>query len=99
MGLRTELQLVLETLTPNVYFQPPPNLNMTYPCIVYKVNNIRMEFADNYPYLHTTRYLITVIDQDPDSTIPASVANLAMCAFDRAYVSGNLNHSVFNLYF
>lgn len=99
MGTRIQLQQILESLVPNVYFQPPANLEMAYPCIVYKVNNIRTEFANNAPYLLTTRYLVTVIDEDPDSLIPKAVALLPMCLFDRAYVAKNLNHSVFNLYF
>lgn len=99
MGLRTELQSLLETLADNVYFQPPANLEMAYPCIVYKLDNMSTEFANNQPYRLTNRYLVTVMDEDPDSLIPKAVASLPMCLFNRRFVAGNLNHSVFNLYF
>lgn len=101
MGTRTELQSLLEALigSDNVYFQPPPNLSMAYPCIVYKVNNMDTKHANNSPYLIYTRYLVTVIDADPDSIIPKAVASLPMCLYSRGFVANNLNHSAFNLYF
>ena len=99
MGTRIQLQSLLETLAPQAYFQPPANLEMAYPCIVYKVDNMSTDFADNSPYRLTTRYLVTVIDEDPDSMIPKAVASLPMSLYLRGYVANNLNHSVFNLYF
>lgn len=56
-------------------------------------------FANNLPYSLTTRYMVTVIDRDPDSAIPKEVAQLSLCQFNRAYVANNLNHDVFILYF
>jgi hypothetical protein len=99
MGTRTQLQSLLEIIAPNVYFQPPAGLEMAYPCIVYKVNNMSTDFANNSPYRFTTRYMVTVIDKDPDSVIPKTVASLPLCIFSRAYAVNNLNHTVFNLYF
>jgi len=99
MGTRIQLQSLLETITPNVYFQPPASFEMAYPCIVYKVDNMSTDFADNSPYHLATRYLVTVIDPDPDSIIPKAVASLPLCIFNRAYAKSNLNHTVFNLYF
>ena len=99
MGLRTALQSLFEAITPNVYFQPSASLEMEYPCIVYKRDNMDTKFADNNPYLLTTRYMVTVIDRNPDSTIPKTVASLPMCLFNRAYAKSNLNHDVFLLHF
>jgi hypothetical protein len=96
---RTELQTVLETLTENVYFQPPTNVVMSYPCIVYQVDDAWSEFADGLPYRYTKRYQVTVIDRDPDSPIPDQVATLPMCVLNRFFIVDNLNHTVFNLYF
>jgi hypothetical protein len=36
MAPRLQLQTLLETLTEHVYFQPPENLKVQYPCIVYQ---------------------------------------------------------------
>lgn len=99
MGQRLSLQTLLETLTPNVYFQPPPNVSMLYPCIRYELNDMDTLFAGNVPYRMIDRYKVTVIDKDPDSGIRKSVANLPMCSFDRFYTASNLNHFVFTLYF
>lgn len=72
---------------------------MTYPAIVYHRDDMDTKFADNNPYGRTTRYLVTVIDRDPDSLVPGKVADLPKCMFNRAYVAENLNHDVFILYF
>lgn len=83
----------------NVYFQPPADYKMKYPCIVYERSQIETDFADNLPYNFRDRYQVTVIDKDPDSDLPRKIAALPMCAHDRHYTANNLHHDVFNLYF
>lgn len=101
MGLRSDLHDILVDLlgTTNVYFQPPPELLMKYPCIVYNRDRGFVSHADNIPYKRMKRYQIKVIDSDPDSDIPDKVAQLPMCSHERWYAAGQLNHDVFNLYF
>lgn len=101
MGLREDLQVLLEQLieSENVYFQPPSNLQMKYPCIVYKRDNADSAFADNQTYRRVKRYLVTVIDRDPDSLIPDKVAALPMCVMSTHFTADNLHHDVFRLYF
>jgi len=82
-----------------VYFQPPTNVKLEYPCIIYKRDFADTKFADDITYDHTIRYAITVIDQDPDSEIPSKVAAMQMSLFNRFYTVDNLNHDVFNVYF
>lgn len=96
---REELQELLETITDHVYFQPPPSFQMTYPCIVYELNDIKTKYADNVPYDWRKQYKLTVIDRNPDNTIIDSVVSLAECRYDRHYVVDNLNHDVFVIYF
>lgn len=98
---RVELQALLESVlgSDQVYFQPPPNITMKYPCIVYKRDNASTEFAGDKPYIYTLRYQVTVIDQNPDSAIPGKVAALPMTIFNRTFAAGNLNHDVFVVYF
>jgi len=83
----------------HVYFQPPETFKMTYPCIVYERSGIDTWFADNKPYLHVKKYTVTVIDKNPDSRIPDSVSNLLRCSFNRHFVTENLYHDVFTLYY
>lgn len=101
MAPRLELQALLRELlgSDNVYFQPPPNVKLQYPCIIYKRDDINMEFADNEPYKHKKRYQVTVVDSNPDSDIHEKVAALSLCSYDRFFAAGNLNHDVYNLFF
>lgn len=99
MAPRLQLQQLLETFTENVYFQPPENVQLQYPCIIYKRDYAVTEFADDNPYNHIKRYMIIVIDRDPDSVIPDKIAALPMSAFNRFYTADNLNHDVYNVFF
>lgn len=98
---RLELQALLEVLlgSTNVYFQPPNNKEMLYPCIVYHRDTASTQFAANLPYRYDHRYQVTVIDRNPDSAIPDKVARLPMCIHNRFFTADNLNHDVFILYF
>jgi len=99
MAPRLELQTLLESITENVYFQPPSNLRMVYPCIVYQLETVRSEYADNRPLWHTKRYQVTVIDRNPDTELPDKVVELPMSEFSRAFMADDLNHYVINLFF
>lgn len=101
MGQRVKLQEILESIpgVSKVYFQPPSNITLEYPCIIYSRSYGDTQFADNVPYLYGQRYDVTVIDRNPDSEIPMHVAMLPMCIFDRAFKADNLNHDAFKLYF
>ena len=99
MGRRQDLHEILKAITEHAYFQPPANISMAYPAIVYKLDDADTKFADNVPYRYHKRYMVTVIVQDPDSDIPDEVAMLPSCIFDRAFVANNLHHTVFLLYF
>lgn len=96
---RLELHDLLESICPNCYFSPPANKQLKYPCITYNRANNTTLYADNKPYLIETRYIVTVIDQDPDSEIVPEIEKLSKCTFDRHYESDNLNHDVFTLYY
>lgn len=99
---RLELHAILLELMPDggkVYFQPPENTKITYPCIVYQRNYAATQWADNNAYSHTKRYQVTTIDRNPDSEIPDKVAALPFSTFQRFFVVENLNHDVYNVYF
>ncbi len=98
MGSRLELHTVLTNLA-TAYFQPPSAVDMTYPCIVYHLDDIDTKFANNAPYSLRKRYILTVIDRDPDTTVSDQVAALPGVSFDRFYTVKNLNHYVFRIYF
>lgn len=99
MAPRANLQELLESFVDNVYFQPPANVQMKYPCIVYQRDNLDVKHANNLPYDVIQRYQVTVIDRNPDSAIPLKIAALPRSSFDRFFVAEGLNHDVFRLYF
>ena len=83
----------------NVYFQPPSNVKMQYDAIVYSRSNIENRHANNNVYKQNDVYELTAIYEDPDSDIVRKISLLPRCRFDRQYVSENLNHAVFTLYY
>lgn len=99
MAPRQQLHDILTAITPNVYFQPPENVRMEYPCIVYNRDFLDTKFADNEPFSLTKRYMVTVIDRDPDSDIPDRVAELPMSTFNRFFAADGLNHDVYQVFF
>lgn len=101
MQNRMALQDLLESIlgSKHVYFQPPGKEKMSYPCIVYHLDNITPSYANNIPYTLIPRYQVTVIDKNPESLIPDKIARLPLCIFERRYAADNLNHTVFNLYY
>lgn len=98
---RTELDTILRTIrgSSNVYFQPPENLIMRYPCIRYERDRTYDIFADNRKYLLYKGYMITSISDDPDDIVLDKLEGLSMCSYVRHYVADNLNHDVFLIYF
>jgi len=92
-------ELFLALGVANVYFQPPSNLIMEYPCIRYERNDIDMKYANNMMYNHTVSYSVTVIDPNPNSSILEQLLALPLCKFVRHYAKDNLNHDIFNIYY
>lgn len=97
LNLHAELVGVLGST--NVYFNPPSSINLSYPCIIYRLSNIRTRHANNKPYSLVDIYSITVIDKNPESTFPKAIANMEGCRFDRSFVADNLHHTVFTLHY
>lgn len=101
MSSRADLQSKLEELlgTRNVYYQPPPTVNMQYPAIVYSRKRIKSIFANNKKYSKMNSYEIIVIDKRPDNPVIDSLLELPYSSYDRHYNSDNLNHDAITLYF
>lgn len=100
---REELQTVLEEVlgTRNVYFQPPESFKLKYPCIVYELNRISKAKTNNDTvYKLNKQYTVTIIDDDCDTELPEQLLEkLSYCQHDRRFVSDNLYHDVFTVYF
>ena len=99
MNRREELQCLLERFADNVYFQPPTNISIKYPAIIYNRRDVEKDRADNKTYRLKPSYNITVIDRNPDSCIVQHLLELDYCEFERQYVYDGLNHTILTLYF
>lgn len=101
MDKRLELHAKLVEIlgSDHVYFQPPMNFQLVYPCIVYTRDPNRVYFANNAGYISYRSYTVTYIDPDPDTTIPDRLAALPFVSGNRFFMNDNLNHYVFKVYF
>ena len=82
-----------------VYFQPPPSVDLKYPCIIYDIDDFDSKHANNKLYIGTVAYSVTVIDWDPDSEIYKKILELPMCTYDRGFAVEGLNHNILLLYY
>lgn len=101
MARRYDLQEMLEGVlgSRNVYYQPPSNVQMKYPCIVYSLIGVDATHANDSLYGSRTKYSITIIDKNPDSILPDKIARLPLASFGAHFTKDNLNHTVYNMYF
>lgn len=98
---RVQFQLKLQEITSvNVYYQPPRNVQMKYPCIVYNLSDIDATSANNKHYVLTNGYMVTVIDKNPDSTIAKKlIESFPMSNLQSTFIQDNLHHWVIQIYY
>lgn len=101
MHRRIEFHNFLKNITKldNIYFQPPSNVKLNYPCILYSLNDSFIDSANNNSYKIEKEYQIILIDKNPDSNYVDIILSLPRINFDRFYTSENLNHYVFSIIF
>lgn len=102
MGSRVNLQTELEAVlgSRNVYFQPPENLKIKYPAIIYSLGGINLRHADNKVYIKGKYYTVIVIHTDPDNeVVDDMLAAFSYASLETNYVKDNLYHYVFEIYY
>lgn len=104
MGRRQDFHEILVSQfeapdTPCVKYQPGPSITLTYPAIVYKLDDMPHKWANNMPYHWDHRYEVKIISRKPDIYIREKLMALPMCRFVRAYTADNLYHYVFAIYY
>lgn len=83
----------------NVYFQPPENIKIKYPAIIYSLTDINKRFANDDVYNMYKYYQVIIIDNNPDSELIDKIASIKESKYIRSYVANNLNHTIFEIYF
>lgn len=101
MADRLDLQELLERMlgSSNVYYQPPENVKIKYPAIIYSKDGIDDVPADDTKYLINKSYEIIVVDRRPDNPVIDKLLSLPLSRYDRSYVHDNLHHDVIILYY
>lgn len=98
---RLEIQERLEALADNlhVYYQPPASVRISYPAIIFRLNDYSQNWADDNLYKKDRSYLITLIHYDPDNDLIEKLLwAFPKLRYDRTYTSDNLYHYVYVLY-
>lgn len=97
---REKLQIKLLDIVENVYFQPPANIRLTYPCIIYRRANTDITYAGDSVYQAIPEYQVTVVEKDADTPLSDEVLHsFRMIAQRASYVTDGLYHSQFTLYY
>lgn len=89
------------TRTGKVYFQPPSNVHLEYPCWVIDRNVAFQPKADNKTYLFQEGYKCTYMNRDePDPDVLRIIPNrYPYCTYQTHYVADNIHHDVFLIYY
>lgn len=98
---REQLHAMLEGVlgSPNVYYQPPINVEMKFPAIRYSLKSIDKMKANNAAYKLTRAYEIIVISKSPDCAAIEKILEWQHTRYDRHYIADNLHHDVITIYY
>lgn len=96
---REQLHAMLEGAlgSPNVYYQPPINVEMKFPAIRYSLKSIDKLKANNAAYKLTRAYEIIVISKSPDCAAIEKILEWQHTRYDRHYIADNLHHDVITI--
>lgn len=101
MAPRLDFSKILKEIlgSNEVHFQPPSNVRMNYPAIVYHYRDAEVQHANNLPYHRERRYEVVLIARDPDNTIESKLAMLPKSSLARIYEADGLYHYAFDIYY
>lgn len=83
-----------------LYFQAPTGQKLSYPCVLYSIDNVHTLRADNQLYRVVPRYQITVMERDPEGTLAFDILNeFKNISFNTKFVKDSLYQTNLTLYF
>ena len=95
---RLTLHNKLKMLCSNVYFQPPSNIGLVFPAVVYSIKTIKIRHANDAPYTFKTVYQIILISKNPEEAILYELLKLTGISFDTAYAKDHLYFNVLSIH-
>ena len=105
MDRQVEFQKLLKSLMgtaasfPDVFYQPPGDQVLTYPCIIYERATGQTMHANNGMYSHLVSYTVKLITRNPKDPLIDKLIKLPKCSFDRPYKADKLYHYVYTIYY
>lgn len=103
LKLQNELSAIMLSINPEYekrVFYRAPSFGVKYPCIMYDLSGERNRYSCNKEYNRKRKWIITIVDTDPDSEIPEKIKEKFMYyQFDRVFIADGLNHFVCTLYY
>lgn len=80
----------------HVYFDPPENVKMVYPCIRYTRRTGDAKYADDIAYHYVQSYDVVYISKNPDDGMVEKMMNsFPRIRYDRHWTAENLHHDNF----
>ena len=101
MKTRAEVQKLLEEVlgSKNVYFQPPPNTSIKYPCFVFKFNKFHRRNADNTPYILTGCWEVHHMYKSVNNDLKEKMLFIApWVEYDRRIVADGVYNDYYTIY-
>lgn len=96
--LSDKLHAIMDPLGGKVYYQPPENTKLVYPCLIYELDDVYIRRADNGPYSMYDRYQVTFLRHEPESPVIRQLLALEHSSFSRHFATSGVNHDVFVIY-
>lgn len=81
-----------------VYFQPPENLKIGYPAVIFHLSKIKVDRADDSPYKGEREYSVTLITKEPEPEVLDEILKIPYTTLDTTYIADGMNHFVFTTY-
>lgn len=87
--------ILKEIVGNNVYFNPPSNLKIQYPCVAYSINDILNKNADDEVYKQNIKYDCTLITKNVNDPLLKDLSKINTFRYSRHYVVDGLHHYAF----
>lgn len=81
-----------------VYFQPPENLRMDYPAVIFHLSRNKTTHASDGRFKDNQEYTVILITEDPQPDALDAILNIPYSTLETTYVSNGMNHFVFTIY-
>lgn len=80
------------------YFTPGSQLTLSYPCIVYDVETLRVTYAEDVPYVIGTIFEVTMIAPIPGYSDKKQMFRIPYTEHLRTFTTDDLVHDVYRVH-